>query len=89
MEKTQQQAAEMVQSLQGNYAKGVIKDWNIQTLVNIKNGKDTGFAVIIYLASKYEYSNNLLNDWKEKLSADEYTISVKKNQLQVKFTVRY
>lgn len=89
MKKTQQQAAEVVQSLQGIYAKGVIKDWNIQTLVNIKTGKDTGFAVIVYLASKYEYTNDLLNDWKEKLSADEYTISAKKNQLQVKFTVRY
>ena len=89
MKQTQQQAAEMVQSLQGIYAKGVIKDYNIQTLVNIKNGKDTGFAVIIYLAAKYEYTNDLLNDWKEKLSADEYTISVKKNQLQVKFIVRY
>lgn len=89
MKKTQQQAAEIVQSLQGIYAKGVIEDWNIQTLVNIKTGKDTGFAVIIYLASKYEYTNDLLNDWKEKLSADEYTISAKRNQLQVKFMVRY
>lgn len=89
MKKTQQQAAEVVRSLQGIYAKGVIKSWEIPLLVNIKTGENTGFAVIIYLASKYEYTNGLLNDWKEKLSADEYTISAKKNQLQVKFTIRY
>lgn len=89
MEKTQQQAAEVVRSLQGIYAEGVIKSWEIPPLVNIKTGKDIGFAVIIYLASKYEYTNDLLNDWKEKLSADEYTISAKRNQLQVKFTIRY
>lgn len=89
MKKTQQQAAEVVRSLQETYAKGVIKSWEIPPLVNIRTGKDTGFAVIVYLASKYEYINDLFNDWKEKLSADEYTISAKKNQLQVKFIVRY
>lgn len=89
MKKTQQQAAEIVRSLQGIYAKGVIKSWEIPPLVNIKTGKDTGFAVIIYLAAKYEYTNDLLNDWKEQLRADEYTISAKKNQLHVKFIVRY
>ena len=89
MKKTQQQAAEVVRSLQETYAEGVIKSWEIPPLVNTKTLKDVGFAVIVYIASKYEYTDRLLNDWKEKLSADEYTISAKKNQLQVKFTVRY
>lgn len=89
MKKTAEEAQEIVKSLQGIYAKGVIKDCEIPPLVNIETGKDTGFAVIIHLAPKYEYTNDLLNEWKEKLSADEYTITVKKNQLQVKFIVRY
>lgn len=89
MKKTAEEAQEIVKSLQGIYAKGVIKDWEIPPLVNIETGKDTGFAVIIRIAPKYEYTNDLLNEWKEKLSADEYTITVKKNQLQVKFIVRY
>lgn len=89
MKKTAEEAQEIVKSLQGTYAKGVIKDWEIPPLVNIETGKDTGFAVIIRIAPKYEYTNDLLNEWKEKLSADEYTITVKKNQLQVKFIVRY
>ena len=89
MKKTAEEAQEIVKSLQEIYANGVIKDWEIPPLVNIETGKDTGFAVIIHLAPKYEYTNDLLNEWKEKLSADEYTITVKKNQLQVKYIVRY
>lgn len=89
MKRTIEEAQEIVKTLQGIYAKGVIKDWEIPLLVNIETGKDTGFAVIIRIAPKYEYTNDLLNEWKEMLSADEYTITVKKNQLQVKFTVRY
>ena len=88
MKKTAEEAQEIVKSLQGIYAKGVIKDWEIPPLVNVETGKDTGFAVIIRIAPKYEYTNDLLNEWKEMLSADEYTITVKKNQLQIKFIVR-
>ena len=88
-EKTVEHAYQVICALREEYAEGVIKDHQIPPLVNIHTGQDTGFAVIIQLANKYEYTDAVLNDWKERLHADEYTVTAKRNQLTVKFSVHY
>ena len=88
-EKTVEHAYQVICALREEYAEGVIKDHEIPPLVNIRTGQDMGFAVIVYLANKYEYTDAVLNDWKERLHADEYTVTAKRNQLTVKFSVHY
>ena len=89
MEKTVKYAKSVIETLKQECVDGVIKDFEIPSLCNIKTGKNTGFAVILYITSKYDYSEKLLGEWKERFGADEYSISARRNQLQIKFTIRY
>ena len=88
-EKTVEHAYQVLCALKEEYEDGVIKGHQIPPLVNIRTGEETGFAVNIQLANKYEYTDAVLNDWKERLHADEYTVTAKRNQLTVKFIVHY
>lgn len=67
----------------------VIKDYEIPPLVNTNTGEDLGFGVKLQLNTRYGYDEELLTDWKRTLKADEWYISVKRNQLHVTFKVRY
>lgn len=87
-QKTTEHAAEVIRALQEEYKEGVIKDYEMPPLVNMKTGKTIGFAVVMQVAGKYDYSDSLLNEWKEKFGADDYSISVKRSQLWVTFRVR-
>ena len=86
--KTVEHAASVIKAMQEEYAKGVIKDWEIPPMVNMKTGETTGFAVVINVASKYDYTEDLLKEWKERFDADEYKISARRNQLWITFTIR-
>lgn len=85
---TTEHAAEVIRALQEEYKEGVIKDYEMPPLVNMKTGKTIGFAVVMQVAGKYDYSDSLLNEWKEKFGADDYSISVKRSQLWVTFRIR-
>lgn len=87
--KTKKQAYEVICALKEEYADGVIKDHMMPWLVNIKSGEQTGFAVIIQLANKYEYTDDVLNDWKQRFQADGYSVTAKHNQLLMKFSIHY
>lgn len=87
--KTIDNAANAIKNIQAEYSDRVIKGWEMPTLIDTNTLEDIGFAVIVYLASKCQYTDKLLEDWKNKLCADEYSISAKRNQLQVKYTIRY
>lgn len=67
----------------------VIKDYEIPPLVNIRTKQEIGFAVKLLLNTRYDYNEELLTDWKRMLNADEWYISVKRNQLHIIFKVRY
>lgn len=67
----------------------VIRDYEISPLVNTKTGEDIGFGVRMQLSTRYDYDEELLTEWKNMLKADEWYISVKRNQLHVTFKVRY
>jgi len=89
MAKTTEHAAEVLEQIKSEVDEDAIKDYDTATLCNIKTGQDTGFAIIITLNTKYGYTDAVLNDWKTRLEADDYVISVKRRQFQVKFNVRY
>ena len=87
--KTTEQAAKALKEIMAELNEGVIKDYEMPTLCNMETCKDTGFAVILTLNTKFDYTNKVLDNWKERLSADDYRISVRRNQLKVRFNVRY
>jgi hypothetical protein len=67
----------------------VIKDYEIPPLVNTNTGENLGFGVKLQLNTRYDYDEEMLTQWKNMLKADEWYISVKRNQLHVTFKVRF
>lgn len=67
----------------------VIKDYEIPPLVNTNTGEYVGFGVKLQLNTRYDYDEAMLTEWKRLLKADEWYISVKRNQLHVTFKVKY
>ena len=78
-----------VDKIKKNVSADVIKDYEILQLVNTKTMQDTGFAVKLQLNTHYEYDEAILSEWKKLICADDWYISVKRNQLHVSFIVRF
>ena len=87
--KTTEQAAKALKEIMAELNDGVIKDYKMPILCNMETYKVTGFAVILTLSTKYDYTDKVLNMWRDKLQADDYMISVRRNQLKVRFDVMY
>ena len=87
--KTKNQAANALKEIMSELNDGVIKDYEMPTLCNLETCEDTGFAVILTLSTKFDYTSNILNMWSAKFEADDYTIRVERNKLKVRFNVRY
>lgn len=69
--------------------KGVIKEHTINTVVNWKTCEETGQAATLVCGTKFEYSDAVLNHWKEQFEASEYRIRVNRSQLFITFIVDY
>lgn len=89
MSKTIEHAASVLKEIKAEINEGVIKDYNMPSLCNMQTAKETGFAVILTLSTKYDYTSAILDDWRKRLEASDYIISVKRNQLRVRFNVMY
>lgn len=89
MAKTTEHAASVLREIKAEIYKDVIKDYEMPSLCNIETARETGFAVILTLSTKYDYTSAVLDDWRKRLEADDYMISVKRNQLRVRFNVMY
>lgn len=87
--KTTDRAFEVLKAIKAEVNSDVIKDHEMPTLCNMETRKKTGFAVILTLSTKYEYTSAVLDDWRKRLEADDYMISVRRNQLRVRFNVMY
>ena len=87
--KTTDRAFEVLKAIKAEVNSDVIKDHEMPTLCNMETCKETGFAVILTLSTKYDYTSAVLDDWRKRLEADDYMISVKRNQLRVRFNVMY
>lgn len=84
-----QDACAAIEEIQLETGGNVIKYYEIPPLVNTKTGKNIGFAVILMLSGRYQYTENTLNVWKNKLKANEYSVTVCNNRLCVTYKVRY
>lgn len=87
--KTTEQAAKALKEIMAGLNPDVIKDYEMPTLCNMETARETGFAVILTLSTKFDYTSAVLDDWRKRLEADDYMISVKRNQLRVRFNVMY
>ena len=87
--KTTEQAAKALKEIMAELNEGVIKEYQIPMLCNMETCKETGFAVILTLSTKFDYTSAVLDDWRKRLEADDYMISVLRNQLKVRFNVMY
>jgi len=89
MSKTIEHAASVLKEIKAEINEGVIKDYEMPSLCNMQTAKETGFAVILTLSTKYDYTSAILDDWRKRLEASDYMISVRRNQLRVRFNVMY
>lgn len=87
--KTTEHAASVLKEIKAEINPDVIKDYKMPTLCNMETARETGFAVILTLSTKFGYTSAVLDDWRKRLEADDYMISVKRNQLRVRFNVMY
>ena len=87
--KTIEHAASVLKEIKAEINPDVIKDYEMPTLCNMETARETGFAVILTLSTKFDYTSAVLDDWRKRLEADDYMISVKRNQLRVRFNVMY
>lgn len=76
-------------AIKAQFGVEVIKGYEIPPLVNTQTMQDIGFGVKLQLNTCYDYDGEMLAQWKNMLKADEWYISVKRNQLHVTFMVRY
>ena len=87
--KTTEHAVSVLKEIMAGLNPDVIKDYEMPTLCNMETARETGFAVILTLSAKFDYTSAVLDDWRKRLEADDYMISVKRNQLRVRFNVMY
>jgi hypothetical protein len=87
--KTTEHAASVLKEIKAEINPDVIKDYEMPTLCNMETARETGFAVILTLSTKFDYTSAVLDDWRKRMEADDYMISVKRNQLRVRFNVMY
>ena len=81
--------ADAIKKMQEETSKGVIKDYTINTVVNWKTGKETGQGAVLTCGTKFEYTEDVLNHWKEQLGADEYRFKVNGARLFINFIAYY
>lgn len=87
--KTIEYAASVLKEIKGELISDVLKDYEMPILSNMDTARETGFAVILTLSTKYDYKSEVLDDWRKRLEADDYMISVNRNRLLVRFNVMY
>ena len=87
--KTIEHAASVLKEIKAEINPDVIKDYEMPTLCNMETARETGFAVILTLSTTFDYTSAVLDEWRKRLEADDYMISVKRNQLRVRFNVMY
>lgn len=81
--------AATIKKMKEEVNKGVIKDHMINPVVNWKTGKEVGQGVELICGTKFEYTEEVLNHWKEQLGADEFRINVRHLKLYITFIVYY
>lgn len=84
---TIEQAANVLKEIKTEVREGVIKETRISQLSNIEMKKQVGYVVFLTLSAKFDYSRPTLEDWRKRLQAEDFVISVNRNTLQIRFYV--
>lgn len=87
--KTIENAVKVLKEIKAEVNSGVIKAFEIPVLCNMETGRETGFAVVMTLSTKYDYPSTIIEKWRKRLDAEDYVISVSRNQLRITFNVMY
>ena len=87
--KTIEHAANVLKEIKAEFNAGAIKDSEFSKLYKIGTERETGLAVVLTLSTKYVYPSTILDKWRKRLEAEEYVISVSRNQLRIMFIVMY
>lgn len=87
--KKREHAVKVMKEIVAGVRPDVIKNYEMPTLCNVQTAKETGFAVILTLSTRYDYTSENLEDWRKRLDADDYIISVNCNRLQVRFNIMF
>lgn len=87
--KTIEHAAGVLKEIKAEVNAGVIKDSHISKLCNMDTARETGIAVVLTLSTKYDYPSSILEKWRTRLEAEDYVISVIRNQLRITFNIMY
>ena len=87
--KTREYAASVIKEIKESVRADVIKDSHISKFCDVETKREVGFAVCLTLSTKYDYTRAVFEDWLERLEADDYVISVSRNQLKIRFDVSY
>ena len=87
--KTREHVACVLKEIKALVKPEVIKDSRVGDLFDMNTARLTGFAVCLTLGTKYDYTRALFEDWRERLEADDYVISVSRNQLKIRFDIPY
>ncbi len=78
---------DVVEAIKHDLLPGVIKEYSMPPLVNMKSAKTTGYAVVMQVSTKYHYGERTLKEWKKKLGADGWNINVYRGQLFIRFFI--
>lgn len=84
-----QDACAAIEDIRRQVGADTIKYFELPPIVNVKTGRYIGFAVMLQLSCRYRYTEEILNEWKNKLKADDWYISVNCNRLFVTYKVRF
>lgn len=87
--KKREHAVKVMKEIVAGVRPDVIKNYEMPMLCNVETARETGFAVILTLSTRYDYTSKNLEDWRKRLDADDYIISVNCNRLQVRFNIMF
>lgn len=81
--------AAAIKKMKDNSVKGVIKEHTISPVCNWHTGEENGQAIVLECGTKFNYTEDVLNIWKEQLGASKYYIKVNRSQLFITYIVYY
>lgn len=87
--KTIEHAASVLREIKAEVYGEFIKDSQILKSVNLDTVRETGFSVVLTLCKGVGYHSTILEMWRKWLDAEEYVVSVSRNQLRITFNVMY
>ena len=88
-EKVIEHPARALEEIKAEVKEGVIKDSSILDFSEVNIPRLRGFAVFMTLSTKLKYTRAGFENWRRRLKADDYVISVSRNQLKIRFDVPY